>query len=364
MNEKNKFLIATGGTGGHIFPALALARSLKKNKFFVDLVTDKRGLNFLKNEKNLKIFTINSPRIVNKNIFSIIFSFLKISLAFLECFVILYKSKPKIVFGMGGYSSFPVCLIAKILRIRVIIYENNLFLGKANRYLLPIVDKIFVSYKEVEGIKDKHNKKIIEVGNIIREEILDYKESNYHYDNTKIKILVVGGSQAAKTFGEILPKVFEKCLKEKLNLKIYQQCLPYQNNFLAGQYKKLKIECKIFNFQENLLDYFPKIDFAISRSGSSMLAELLNCNIPIITIPLPTSADNHQHKNAKYFEKKGYCFLIEEDKVNEKLFPLINSIHKDKKIISRIKIKQKEFSDKKVFNKIYEQLDLINNDKY
>ena len=364
MNKKNKFLIATGGTGGHIFPALALAKRLKKNKFSVELVSDIRGLKFLNNEKDLKIFTINSSRIVNKNIFSIIYSFLKIALSLLECFVVVYKSKPRIVFGMGGYSSFPVCLIAKILRIPVIIYENNLFLGKANRYLLPIVDKIFVSYKELEGINDKYNKKIIEVGNIIREEILDYKKSNYHYDNTKIKILVVGGSQAARSFGEILPKVFEKCLKEKINLKIYQQCLPHQNNFLVEQYKKLNIECKIFNFEENLFGYFSKIDFAISRSGSSMLAEFLNCNIPIITIPLPTSADNHQYKNAKYFEKKGYSFLIEEDKIHEKLFPLINSIHKDKKIISQMKIKQNEFSDEKVFSKIYEQLDLINNDKY
>ena len=362
MNKKIKFLIATGGTGGHVLPALALAKNLEKNNFIASLVSDARGLKFLNNEKKIKIYSIISTRIFNKNIFLFVSSFFKIILALFECFIILYKSKPKIVFGMGGYASFPVCLAAKIFKIPVIIYENNLFLGKTNKYLLPIADKMFVSYKELEGINDKYRNKVTEVGNIIREEILNYKEINSNHNSDKIKILVVGGSQAAEFFGKVLPDVFKKCKEKKINLKIYQQCLPHQNNFLIDQYKRLNIECKIFNFEENLLNYFSKIDFAISRAGSSMLAEFVNCNIPTISIPLPTSADNHQYKNAKYFEKKGYSFLIEEDKVSEELFPLINSIHKDNKIIDQVKNKQKEFSDEKVFDKIHEQLEKINND--
>ena len=98
---------------------------------------------------------------------------------------------------MGGYSSFPVCIAASILRIPFIIYENNLYLGKANRYLLPFAKKIFVSYKELEGIPKKFNNKICVTGNIIRKEILNFR-SNNNPNDTKLRILILGGSQAAK----------------------------------------------------------------------------------------------------------------------------------------------------------------------
>ena len=106
---------------------------------------------------------------------------------------------------MGGYSSFPICIAAFFLRIKFIIYENNLIIGKANKYLLPFTEKIFVSYKELEGIPKKYNNKIIEVGNILREEIINSNIKNQEKKFEKIKILVLGGSQAAKIFAEELP---------------------------------------------------------------------------------------------------------------------------------------------------------------
>ena len=96
------------------------------------------------------------------------------------------------------------------------------------------------------------------------------------------------------------------------------------------------IDCEIFNFNLNLLSYFDKIDLAITRSGSSMLAELLNCCIPFISIPFKFSADNHQLKNAKFYEKKKYGFLVKENEISEKLFPLIKSIHRDRNLLSLI----------------------------
>ena len=165
-------------------------------------------------------------------------------------------------------------------------------------------------------------------------------------------ILILGGSQAAKSFGEKLPAVFEECINSNITLKVYQQCLKSQNVTLKSNYDSLNIESEIFNFSHNLLSYFSKVDLAITRSGSSMLAELLNCNVPIISIPLPHSADNHQLKNAKYFERKGYGFLIEEFELKKNLFPLIKSIHEDKGLLNQMKIKQSKYSDKKVFEKI------------
>ena len=99
----------------------------------------------------------------------------------------------------------------------------------------------------------------------------------------------------------------------------------------------------------------------ITRSGSSILAELLNCNIPIISVPLPSSADNHQLKNANFFEKKGYSFLVEEKEIEKKLFPLIKSIHEDKEMLNQMKKKQNNYSDRNIFKNINSQInDLIN----
>jgi UDP-N-acetylglucosamine--N-acetylmuramyl-(pentapeptide) pyrophosphoryl-undecaprenol N-acetylglucosamine transferase len=125
---------------------------------------------------------------------------------------------------------------------------------------------------------------------------------------------------------------------------------------LEYNYKLFGVEYEIFNFSHNISKYFVKADIAITRSGSSMLAELLNCKIPIINIPLPSSADNHQLKNAQYFEKKGYGYLIEEKNLEEKLFPLIKSIHEDKNLLNQMKKNQSTFSDKKVYEKIDNQI--------
>ena len=266
---------------------------------------------------------------------------------------------------MGGYSSFPLCVAAKMLGIPVIIYENNLHIGKANKYLLPFAKKILVSYGGLKGIKNKYIEKKSIVGNIIRKEFFNFQPSLSNYKNfEKIKILVLGGSQAAKVFAEKLPKIFKNCNDIGISLKIYQQCTPDQNDYLTSFYKKSNIDYEIFNFSNNILEYFSKVNLAITRSGSSMLAELLNARIPFISVPLPTSADNHQLENAIYYKKNQYSYLIEEKNLNEKLFNLIKLIHGDSSLLNQITINQKKYSDKFVYEKIEKEIDKIINEKY
>ena len=352
MKKLNKkILISTGGTGGHVFPAFSLAQYLTNQNFSVEIVTDSRGMKFLQNCKiNLKL--INTGTIFQKNPFKVIYSFFQIAFALIKSFFLLINSKPSLVFGMGGYSSFPICLAAKLLKIPFIIYENNLLLGKANKFLLPFAHKLFVSYTDLEGLKSKYDYKKVEIGNLIREKILNFKYNNNLLKDNEISILILGGSQAAKSFAEKLPKIVGQCTKEKIKLRLFQQCLKNQNLKLEKLYKSQSIEFELFNFSENILEYFSKVDLAITRAGSSMIAELINCNIPFISIPFPYSAENHQLKNAKYFEKKGYGFLVEEQDIDFKLFSLIKMIHKDKNLLMQIKEKQKNHSDKSVFKKV------------
>tara|TARA_B100001093_G_scaffold417583_1_gene408601 strand:+ start:1152 stop:2249 length:1098 start_codon:yes stop_codon:yes gene_type:complete len=364
MIKKKKILIATGGTGGHVLPAYSLASNLKKNNYNVKLITDNRGFEYLKDYKNLDIIKISSSPLIKKNSLKFLFSITIILFSIFKSIFFLLFNRPSVIFGMGGYSSFPICIAATILRIKFVIYESNLIIGRANKYLLPFAKKIFVSYKSLEGISAKYNNKILEVGNIIREEIINLPIKNSDNNLTgEIKILVLGGSQAAKTFAEKLPKIFEKLKASEIPVIIYQQCQKEQINDLAELYKKLNIECKIFNFTNKIIDYYRKANLVITRSGASVLGELVNVNIPFISIPLPTSADNHQFKNAIYYKKKGLGYLVNENEINDQLYILIKSIFKNKSLIKSILINQSQYSDKKIFININTHIQKIINEK-
>jgi len=336
---KKKILIATGGTGGHVFPAYSLANYLENKNYKVKLTSDKRGLSYLKDYKRFNLISIPATPLIKNNIFNFLISITAITFSTIKSFLLLLFQRPTIVFGMGGYSSFPVCIAASILRIKFIIYENNLILGKANKYLLPFAKKIFVAYKDLEGVSKKHQKKVIEIGNIVREQIINSTIDNFD------------------------TKSFDSIKNSKFSIKIYQQCQKNQNDQLSNFYKKNSIDHELFNFKENIIDYYLKANLVITRSGASALGELLNIKIPFISIPLPSSADNHQYKNAAYYKKKGYGYLLEEKDIKNKLYDLINSIFKNKSLIKNILLNQRQYSDKDIYNNLNIKLEKIINEK-
>ena len=360
---KNKILIATGGTGGHVFPALGLANYLVGKNFNVQLTTDKRGAKYLKENQNLKFTELNSSPL-NKGSFSkFLLSIFIIFFSIVRSLLFLLFNRPSIIFGMGGYSSFPICIAASVLNIKFIIYENNLIIGKANKYLLPFAKKMFVSYKELEGVPEKFDNKVIQIGNLIREEIINIKTTNEINRFDSIKILVLGGSQAAKVFAKELPQIFKKIKETSFSLKVYQQCQNEQNDQLSQFYNEAGINYEIFNFTDKIIDYYSKSNLVITRAGASVLGELVNVKIPFIAIPLPTSADNHQHKNAEFYVKKGYGYLLEETNIKNKLYNLIISIFNDKSLLNNILSNQRQYSDKDIFNNLIVQIEKILNEK-
>ena len=363
MTKKLRAVIAIGGTGGHVFPGYHLARHLINENYDIHLITDKRGYKYLKKFEKFKTTVIPSSPIKKGNVFSLFYSFIIIIYSLIRSLIFLLFNRPKIIFGMGGYASFPTCIAASILNIKFITYENNLIIGRANKYLLPFTKKMFVSYKNLEGVPSKYCDKIYEIGNIINKNIINFSKSTVNKDEKKIRILILGGSQAAKIFAETLPNIFRKCLDDGISLKIYQHCLINQNEHLKKYYSKYKIDFETFNFSEKLIDYFSKVDFAITRSGASMLAELINANIPFISVPLPTSADNHQFKNAIFYKNKNFGFLIEEKDLNYQLFDLIKEIKENSSKLFKIKQYQSQYSDKNVYDNINQILKKIMNEK-
>ena len=361
---KKKIFIATGGTGGHIFPAYSLAKSLIQKNYDVAIITDTRGFSYLKNFKFLNIIKINSSPIEKRNLFRYLTSIFTIIASILKSILLLVINRPKVIFGMGGYSSFPLCIAAFVLRINFIIYENNMVVGKANKYLLPLTKKIFVSYKELEGIPKKYNKKIFEIGNLIREEIITSNLISNRIDSyNELKILVLGGSQAAKVFAEQLPSIFQKLQASGVSIKITQQCQEQQRTQLSEFYRNAKINYETFSFSDKIIEYYSKTNLVITRSGASVLGELINLKIPFIAIPLPTSADNHQHKNAEFYVKKGYGYLLKEENIKEKLYDLIMSFTKDKSLIKGVISNQRQYSDKHIFRNLNKKIEEIINEK-
>ena len=364
MTKKIKAFVVVGGTGGHVLPGCNLANHLIEKNYNVRLISDERGLTYIKKYKNFNVSLLPSSPYINRNLFTKIFSFIAILYSVFRSLIFLILNRPTIVFGMGGYASFPVCIAASILKIKFIIYENNLIIGKANKYLLPFANKVFVSYKELSGIKKKYFHKIFVIGNIIDKNIINFSKKYTEKKNSnKINILILGGSQAAKIFADKLPRIFLNCSELGISLKIYQHCLPSQNENLKLFYEKTNIDYETFNFTQNLIKYFSKTDLAITRSGSSMLAELTNANIPFISIPLPSSADNHQLKNAIYYQRKNFSLLIEEKDLNEKLLKIIKDIHENNTILNKIRQNQRQYSDKNVYNNINQLLKEIMNEK-
>ena len=213
-------LIATGGTGGHVFPAYSLAEYFLEKKLNVKIIIDRRGEKYIKNYQKIDYEIITSATLFKKNPINIIISFIKIIFAFFKSILILRKFKPQIIFGMGGYSSFPVCIAAKILQIPFIIYENNLHIGKTNKILLPYSEKMFVSYFSEENTKNKYKHKIYEIGNLIRKDIRQYTNFNKRKINETLTILVLGGSQGANIFALKLPHIFKQCAQSNIKLNI------------------------------------------------------------------------------------------------------------------------------------------------
>ena len=357
MKAKKKILIVAGGTGGHVLPAYNLYKHLKKN-YFVKIITDKRGLNFL-NKKKVNFVNFSSSTVYQNNPFKLILSLVIIFSAFLRSILYFKLNRVDLVVGMGGYTTFPVCIAAKFFNIPFLVYENNLFVGKANKYLIPFSKKIMVSYNSVKGIKEKYKFKTITTGNILDKELFKNQRNLNFNIKKKISILVIGGSQAARSFGEKLPSIFLSLKKEKIKIKVYQQCTPEQNLKLNNFYKRNKINFELFNFTLNIKKYLKKTDICITRSGSSMTAELINYRIPFIAVPLPNSADNHQYLNAKYLKRLGVCFFIEEKSIEKKMFKQIYKINKNSLIIKKMKQRQSKFSDKNVYKIIDREIKKI-----
>ena len=351
MNKK--IIFSGGGTGGHIFPAINLMKHFLDKEYKVLLVTDNRGNNFIKSYSEFKSYILNSGTPTNKNLFKKFFSYFLIFYSIIRSILILKKENPDLVFGFGGYVSFPISFASRFFNLPLIIYENNMILGRANKNLSSFSKKILLAKKITKNFPEKYKDKTYEVGPILNKNIINSSSFKKANDKGKFSILVLGGSQGAEIFGTIIPKVVKMIKDEGYEIEINQQCIMDQKNSIVDFYKKNNIKNYVFEFDKNILRLVLSSSLAITRCGASTTAELVHTLTPFIAVPLPHSIDNHQYLNAKYYENKGCCWLLEQNNFNtENLFSLIIATIKNKNKLENIRENMKKNYNKNVYSNI------------
>ena len=347
---KDKILISTGGSGGHVIPAITVHDHLK-NEYDIIISTDLRGLRYL-DIQIYKVFVVDTPKLSK----SILFPFTLIKVFFLtfSSLFLLKREKIKILISTGGYMSLPLCLAAKILNIKIFLIEPNMIIGRANRFFLNFCEKIICYTNNISGFPDKFQNKLKISFPFIRK---NYYEISHKNDLDRIfTIIIIGGSQRAKIFDEILHESILK-ISKTVSLKIIHQTNQKNINFLKNFYLENEIENVIFSFEKNLNKLLTQADLCITRAGASSLAEISFLKIPFIAIPLPTSRDNHQFKNANYYKHKDCCWIIDQINFDKKKFEnLLLNILKNKDDFFRKKKNLENLNYQNTWNNVNQNL--------
>ena len=318
-----KILITTGGSGGHVIPALSLYDSLKDN-FEVHIVTDVRGSKYINKSYNFSL--IDVPNILS-NLFLIPYNLTKFFFSIFKSYRYLKINNFNILISTGGYMSIPLSLASYLMKINIFVFEPNSILGRANKLTLSFAKKIICYDKNLKKIPEEHLKKIYLIKPLLRKEIYEYQKNSKKTLEYQKKILIIGGSQGAKFFDDFISKMIIKLSKTQ-NIKVLQQVTDQKSREnLKNLYIKNQIDHELFDFDDKLLIKAVNYDLAITRSGASVVSELSYLNIPFVAIPFPYAKDNHQYYNAEFYKKKNCCWLIMQKDINENNFiNLLNNI--------------------------------------
>ena len=338
--RKKVLMFVAGGTGGHIYPSLSLVSKMKNCNFLI--FTDERGRIYYKNflEKtnlNYEIFSnkVTSPS--NTKIINKIISLFQIFISLLKSLIILKIQKPDVAVGFGGYPTVAPMLAAKIFSIPLIIHEQNAIIGRGNKLLSKISNKLALSFEKTKKVENVKN--IIFTGNPVRKEFEEIGNNNNNElnSNKSFTILIIGGSLGASYFSKELTSVICSLpTKIKKNIKVIQQARIEDLENVRNKYKTHKIEAEISTFFQNIYKKFQTSHLIITRSGGSSVAEILASCKPAIFVPLPSSFENHQYENAKFFEINNCGWIFDQIKNSENdLKNLIKDIFKNQdKLIS------------------------------
>jgi UDP-N-acetylglucosamine--N-acetylmuramyl-(pentapeptide) pyrophosphoryl-undecaprenol N-acetylglucosamine transferase len=333
-----RVIISGGGTGGHIFPALAIAKALEKKVSNIEILfvgaTGKMEMSKIPAEgykiKGLWISGLQR-RITIKNLY---FPFKVIS-SLLKARRIIKKFKPDIAIGTGGYASGPLLYVAAKKNIPTLVQEQNSYPGITNKVLSKVVDKVCVAYDNMEQFFPKN--KIIFTGNPIRQDVLEFASkkqlgiSHFNLEENKKTVLVIGGSLGARTINEAIDENISFFVENNLNL-IWQTGISYQKKAEKSVKEKAVKGINAYTFIKEMDKAYGAADIIISRAGAIAISELCCIAKPTILIPSPNVSEDHQTKNAQAVVNKKAALLVKDNEADSKLVNCLRELIEDARL--------------------------------
>jgi UDP-N-acetylglucosamine--N-acetylmuramyl-(pentapeptide) pyrophosphoryl-undecaprenol N-acetylglucosamine transferase len=309
------FVLAAGGTGGHMVPAHALAAELKARGHGVLVITDERGAKIPGLFDKVPVHVLPAGRLGRNPI-----ALMKAARAVLagrwEAKTIYREHRPDAVVGFGGYPAFPALLAASSMRIPTLLHEQNAVLGRVNRALAGKAAAIATAFSQIDRLKPRYRDKVVLVGNPVRTEIVKIGEMPFPpFDDTApLKILVTGGSQGATILGRVVPSglgMLDPSLRHRL--QVVQQCRPDDIEEIRARYAELGIPAELMTYILDMPQKLADAHLVIGRSGASTVAELTAAGRPAILIPFGAATDDHQTANARDMVRAGGARAIPQD---------------------------------------------------
>ncbi|HEY1309334.1 MAG TPA: undecaprenyldiphospho-muramoylpentapeptide beta-N-acetylglucosaminyltransferase [Pseudolabrys sp.] len=313
MSAAPLVLLAAGGTGGHLFPAQALADALQKRGAIVELATDARAAHFKFPARAVHI--IPSATLRGTDPFNVVLTAAMLAIGTAKAWAMFGRVRPAAVVGFGGYPTVPPLWAAALRGVPTVVHEQNGVMGRANRALAPRVTKIATGFRTLAKLDPRWQSKITFTGNPIRAEVIAAAATPYAAPEAggKLRLLVFGGSQGARVMAEIVPKAVELIPVALLvRLSIVQQARAEDADTVRATYARLGIAAEVAPFFSDLPARMAAAHLVISRSGASTVAELSAIGRPAILVPLPHALDQDQFANAGVLAEAGGAIRIEQ----------------------------------------------------
>lgn len=308
-------ILATGGTGGHMFPAEALASALLERGVRLAVITDRRGEAFAGALASVERHQIRSGGIAGKGLVGRLVSIRELALGLFEARALLQRLAPRVVVGFGGYASAPTVLAASLARCRTLIHEQNAVLGRANRLLANRVDRIATSFPDVRQVPAKAAGKVIRTGMPLRPAFIAARAIDYprHTLSSRFNLLVLGGSQGARVFSDCVPAAIALLPSPAREaLRISQQCRPEDVERVRAAYAVLGVQADLATFFADIPDRLAAAHLVVARSGASTVAEITGVGRPSILVPYPFATDDHQSANAAALADVSAAWMISQ----------------------------------------------------
>ncbi|HEX3485760.1 MAG TPA: undecaprenyldiphospho-muramoylpentapeptide beta-N-acetylglucosaminyltransferase [Micropepsaceae bacterium] len=306
------FVLAAGGTGGHLFPAQALAGELMRRGRRVIVMTDGRGHNYGSAFPGAEIATVPAATFAGRSALGRVAAFGVIALGVLTALLKLLNLRPRAVVGFGGYPSLPVMLAASFAHVPTALHEQNAVLGRVNRLLAPRVGKIAANFPFVR-FAPAHPERVVFTGNPVRAEAAALRATPYTPPaaGAPIRLLIFGGSQGARALSEIVPAALAHLPEElRARLEITQQARAEDLALVQDAYRAAGLNADIAKFFTDLPRRMASSHLVIARSGASTLSELTVIGRPSILVPYPHAMDDHQAANAAVLDRAGAAWVV------------------------------------------------------